>query len=276
MSSSLRDRRALCERADRGVRPVRSALADDRLRIVLPYALDVFQTDAHCAAFDLAAGAARVHVRRQRLDAVALRVADERRRRIEAHRLCVQQRREKLRAVVVPQPGGLVREQPERSGVRLREAEARERDELVVDHVCELLVDAVGERAVDEPCPVRLERCEAPLAAHRTPQPFRLADGEAREMDRDVEHLILEDDDAERLAQRLAQQLVVGGRLEVGSSRSFCRRSMYGCTALPWIGPGRTSATWIVMSSRFSGRVRRIVCICARLSIWKQPTVSAR
>ena len=30
------------------------------------------------------------------------------------------------------------------------------------------------------------------------------------------------------------------------------------------------------MSSRFSGRVRRIVCICARLSIWKQPTVSAR
>ena len=32
---------------------------------------------------------------------------------------------------------------------------------------------------------------------------------------------------------------------------------MYGCTAPPWIGPGRTSATWIVRSSRFSGRVRR-------------------
>ena len=31
---------------------------------------------------------------------------------------------------------------------------------------------------------------------------------------------------------------------------------MYGCTALPWIGPGRTSATWTVRSSRFSGRVR--------------------
>ncbi len=50
---------------------------------------------------------------------------------------------------------------------------------------------------------------------------------------------------------------------------------MYGCTALPWIGPGRTSATWTVRSSRFSGRVRRSDCICARLSIWKQPTVSA-
>ena len=51
---------------------------------------------------------------------------------------------------------------------------------------------------------------------------------------------------------------------------------MYGCTALPWIGPGRTRATWTVRSSRFSGRVRRSDCICARLSIWKQPTVSAR
>ena len=32
---------------------------------------------------------------------------------------------------------------------------------------------------------------------------------------------------------------------------------MYGLTAPPWIGPGRTIATWIVRSSRFSGRVRR-------------------
>ena len=31
---------------------------------------------------------------------------------------------------------------------------------------------------------------------------------------------------------------------------------MYGWTALPWIGPGRTSATCTVRSSRFSGRVR--------------------
>ena len=50
---------------------------------------------------------------------------------------------------------------------------------------------------------------------------------------------------------------------------------MYGCTALPWIGPGRTSATCTVRSSRFSGCVRSRLCICARLSIWKTPTVSA-
>ena len=42
------------------------------------------------------------------------------------------------------------------------------------------------------------------------------------------------------------------GKTYDGSSRSRCRASMYGCTAFPWIGPGRTSATWTVMSSRFS------------------------
>ena len=50
---------------------------------------------------------------------------------------------------------------------------------------------------------------------------------------------------------------------------------MYGCTALPWIGPGRTSATCTTRSSRFSGRVRRMLCCWARLSIWKSPIVSA-
>ena len=49
--------------------------------------------------------------------------------------------------------------------------------------------------------------------------------------------------------------------------RRFARRSMYGWTAPPWIGPGRTSATWTVRSSMFSGRVRRRLCICARLDL---------
>ena len=50
---------------------------------------------------------------------------------------------------------------------------------------------------------------------------------------------------------------------------------MYGLTAPPRIGPGRTIATWIVRSSSDSGRVRCSDCICARLSIWKTPIVSA-
>ena len=98
--------------------------------------------------------------------------------------------------------------------MRLREAEARETDELVVDHVRGRLGDAVVEAARDEARPVRLDRLLAALAAHRASQPFCLADREAGCGHRDVEHLVLEDDDAERVAQRLAQRLVLDRRLE--------------------------------------------------------------
>ena len=97
-------------------------------------------------------------------------------RRVEAHRLRVQERAEELGRIVVAQPGRLVREQAERGRVRLREAEAREADELVVDDVRGLLVDAVRARALEEALAVGLERRLAALAAHRAPQPLRLAD----------------------------------------------------------------------------------------------------
>ena len=72
----------------------------------------------------------------------------------------------------------------------------------------------LSRQPVDEARPVRLDRLLAALPAHRAPQPFRLADREAGRGHRDVEHLILEDDDAERVAQRLAQRLVLDRRLE--------------------------------------------------------------
>ncbi len=110
-------------------------------------------------------------------------------------------------------PRGLVCEQRECGRVRLREAEAGERHELVVDHVRGLVADVVRARARDEALAIRLERCMRALPAHRAPQPFRLTDREAGEMDGDVEHLILEDDDAERVPQRLSEQRVVRRRL---------------------------------------------------------------
>src|SRR5437868_12611161 len=112
----------------------------------------------------------------------------------------------------MPQPRRLVREQPERRRVRLREAEAREGDELVVELVRSFFLNPFFERARDEPLAPRLERGVRALAAHRPPQPFRLPDAEAGEVDGDVEHLVLEDDDAERLAQRLLEQRMVGWR----------------------------------------------------------------
>ena len=114
------------------------------------------------------------------------------------------------------QPGRLVGEQAERSGVRLGEAEAGERGQLVVDAVRRLLVDAVAGGAFDEARAEGLDRLLTPFPAHRAAQPFRLADREACERHRHLEHLILEDDDAVGLAQRLAQELVVDRRDVVG------------------------------------------------------------
>ena len=112
----------------------------------------------------------------------------------------------------MPQPRGLVREQRERGRVRLREAEAGEAAHLVVDLVRELLVEALVHRALDEAAAERLDRGFASLARERAPQSLRLADREAGDGHRDLEHLVLEDDRAERLAQRLLEQRMLDRR----------------------------------------------------------------
>ena len=109
---------------------------------------------------------------------------------------------------MVAKPRRLVGEQAERGRVRLREPEAGEADERVEDAVGDLLVDTAADRSLDEARAVGLERLVAPLAAHRATEPFRLADRVPGERDRDVEHLVLEDDDAERRGKRLAERLV--------------------------------------------------------------------
>ena len=79
-----------------------------------------------------------------------LRVVDERVRRIEAHRLLVQQRAQELGRVVHAQPGRLVGEQAEGGGVRLREAEAGEALDLLEDALGDRALDAAPDRALDE------------------------------------------------------------------------------------------------------------------------------
>jgi len=129
-------------------------------RLVFGEALDIGEPNADRSVLDSAARSAAADVGRPCFDTAALPIADERRRWIEAHRLRVEQGGEELGAVVMAQPGGLVREQPERRGVRLREPEAGERDELVVDRVGDLLVDALLDRARDEALAIGLERGE--------------------------------------------------------------------------------------------------------------------
>ena len=152
-----------------------------RLGLVGADRADVAEPDPDRPVLDRALRSAAVHVRRAHLDPAPLRVAHERRRRVEAHRLRVQQRAEELARVVVPQPRRLVGEQPERGRVRLREAEAGEADELVVEHVSPSRSSTpLPERPSTKRAPERLDRLLAALAAHRAPQPLGLADAEAR------------------------------------------------------------------------------------------------
>jgi len=76
------------------------------------------------------------------------------------------------------------------------------------------LVDTLAQRPLDEALPERLDRGLAPLAAHGPAQALRLPHAEPGQSDRHLQNLILEDDDAERLPQRLGEQRMVDRRHE--------------------------------------------------------------
>ena len=178
-------------------------------------------------------------MRRTHLHPAPLRVAHERRRRIEAHRLRVQERAEELGRVVAAQPRRLVGEQPERGGVRLREAEPGEADELVVDRVRRLLVDAVAERTRRRSgggTPRSPPRCACGSSRGAAPPPRRREAGAAAIATSSTWSWKTTTPSVSR--ERLAQRLVLDRRLERRIVALRCRCSMYGWTAFPWIGPG--------------------------------------
>ena len=133
-------------------------------------------------------------------------VADEARRRVEAHRLRVQERARGTR----PGSGGAARPTGRRAA-RTRPSATSGTRSPRSRRACRRRGSRAPRR---RPCRARPRRTArgsassascAALAAHRAAQPLRLADGEPGERHRDLEHLVLEDDDAERLAQRLAR-----------------------------------------------------------------------
>ena len=207
-------RRQVGQRAERAALLARP---HQRGQLVAAGAEDVAEPEPDAApVVDRALLAGQVHVRRDQLDPLALRLVRERVGRVEAHRLLVEQRAQELRPVVHAQPGRLVGEQPERRPVRLGEAEAGEADDHRVHALGGLRVGAVGaRRALDEALVERLDRRLRALAAHRPAQPLRLTRREARERHRDLDHLVLEDDRAERVAQHRLQRRVLVGDLVV-------------------------------------------------------------
>ena len=151
-------RRAAGEVGDVGVR----LPGDDRLGLLLADRADVAEPDPHRAVLVRASGSAQVDVGRQHLHPAPLAVADETGRRVEAHRLRVQQRAEELGRVVVAQPRRLVGEQRERGRVRLREAEPGEAGELVVDR------GSRARRRRPVPAPLRRTASAAPRSPPRS------------------------------------------------------------------------------------------------------------
>ena len=196
--------------------PAGLAGRDERLDLLLAHAADVAEPDpdattrharrrrldrmSHSTPLSLTSGA-------QHLDPPPLRLVDQRVGRVEAHRLLVEQRAQELRA----RSGRAATSTGRRAGRRRRRApwESRSRRSpgpsrtparpVSSSTPCMRLAPAT-KRSV-----VGLDRRLRALAAHRPPQPLGLARREAGERDRDLEHLVLEDDRAERLAQhRLA------------------------------------------------------------------------
>ena len=206
------------ELGDACERPALRARAHERRDLLGAHPAHVAEADPDRAAgLDRALGERGVDVDGAQRDAAPLGLVGERVGRVEAHRLLVEQRAQELGAVVHAQPGRLVGEQAEGGAVRLGEAEAGEAGDHLPHPPGERLARAdVGGGALDEAAAVALDRDARALAAHRAAQPVGLAGAEAGEGLRDLEHLVLEDDRAERLAQHAGERGVQARRLVVG------------------------------------------------------------
>src|SRR5216117_3486200 len=230
--------------------------------------------------FNRAPHVARVHVGEADFDAVPLGVASQDVERVEPHRLVVEEGAIILSGVIVPEPRRLKGEQAERGGVRLGKTELGERDHLREHALGGLLGDTARRRAVPELLPEPRHQLAAAPPAHGPPQRLRLAGGESRECLAHLQDLVLIEDHAQRLGERLFEQRMLEWRL-VGAARGPGAALIFTAphvrvhrAAHDRSGPHNRDLDRQVFEIRC--RVRRIIWICARLSIWNSPTVSPR
>ena len=133
---------------------------------------------------------------------MALRVVDQHLHRVEAHRLGVDQADDELGRVEQLEEARFVGGPGEGGGVALREAEAGERGALA-----EQLLGVVRRHALDADAALDeldVELLHLALRAprpHRPPEPVRARRREARDVDRDLHHLLLVQDHAQGVAQ---------------------------------------------------------------------------
>ena len=135
-------------------------------------------------------------------------------RRVETHRLAVQQRAAKRGRLVMLEPRRHVNQQRKARGMRLGETVFAEALDLLEEPLGELLVVAALRHAVDQPPLEALELAVAPPRRHRAAQLIRFTGREAGGDHRQLHHLFLEDRHAERALEHLAHRLArIGDRL---------------------------------------------------------------
>ncbi len=140
---------------------------------------------------------------------MAARVVDHEPRRVEAHRLVVEDRGGELGRVVGAQPRARVAHHREARRVRLVEAVGGEALELPEDLGGDLVLDAVLERRARRKCP-RMRSISSRLRPLVIARRKRVGLGQPETGDRagDEQHLLLVDDDAVGVGEHLAHALV--------------------------------------------------------------------
>jgi len=159
-------------------------------------------------------GTAGVDVWPADLHPVPAGVIDQSLRRVEPHRLGIEQRGQERCRVVPLEPGTGVDQVSKAHRVALRETVAGERGELAVDVVSQLTGDTpLGHTGV-EPVGDPGHPLHRPLCPHRPTQLIRLGRVEAGQVDGELHELLLEQRHAQGLLQRVAhQRMGVGDRL---------------------------------------------------------------
>ena len=146
------------------------------------------------------------------LDAMLLRVAHDLRRRVEAHRLAVEQRRREHIRVMAFQPARGVDQIGEARGMAFRKAVFAEALDLLEAALGEIALVALRHHALDHLALERADGADPPERRHRAAQPVGLRRPEAGRHDRDPHRLFLEQRHAERLAEHLFKLVGWPGR----------------------------------------------------------------
>ena len=167
------------------------------------------------AGFERAVPVAGIDVGRPHLDAMFLRVAHELGRRIEAHRLGVEQGGGEDLGVVVLHPRGVVDQDGEARGVALREAVFAEAFDLLEAAFGEFALVAVADHAFDEVALELVDRAGPAERRHGAAQLVGFGGREACADDGDLHGLLLEQRHAVRSFQD-APELVRDSRCPCG------------------------------------------------------------